>query len=69
MPDSDWKKYQCVSITLKEYMDLCQIKNRLRAVEQIKNTLNLINRIHVEFTDTRFISKKKTESIYYCFQY
>ena len=67
MPDSDWKKYQCVSITLKEYMDLCQIKNRLRAVEQIKNTLNLINRIHVEFTDTRFISKKKTESIYYCF--
>ena len=67
MPDSDWKKYQCVSITLKEYMDLCQIKNRLRAVEQIKNTLNLINRIHVEFTDTRFISKKKSESIYYCF--
>ena len=67
MPDSDWKKYQCVSITLKEYMDLCQIKNSLRAVEQIKNALNLINRLHVEFTDTRFISKKKSESIYYCF--
>ena len=69
MSDSDFKKFQCVSITLKEYMTLCNIKsNKTRAIEQLRTALNVITHISVEFSDTHFIRKNKSESEYYFFR-
>ena len=69
MVDSDFKKYQQVSITLKEYMNLCNIKNnKTRAIEQLRTALNIITHIRVEFSDTHFIRKNKSESEYYYFR-
>ena len=69
MSDSDFKKFQCVSITLKEYMTLCNIKsNKTRAIEQLCTALNVITHISVEFSDTHFIRKNKSESEYYFFR-
>ena len=43
MPDNDFKKYQQISITLKEYMNYCNIKNnKTRAIEQLRTALSLI---------------------------
>ena len=69
MPDNDFKKFQRVSITLKEYMNYCNIKsNKTRSIEQLRTALNVIGHISVEFSDVHFIRKNKSESEYYFFK-
>ena len=69
MSDNDLKKYQQISITLKEYMNYCNIKNnKTRAIEQLRTALNVIGHISVEFSDVHFIRKNKPESEYYYFK-
>ena len=69
MSDNDLKKYRQVSITLKEYMNYCNIKNnKTRAIEQLRTALNIIGHISVEFSDVHFIRKNKSESEYYYFK-
>lgn len=65
----EFNNFQQVSITLKEYMKLCNIKNnKTRAIEQLRNALNLLARFSVEFSDIHFIRKNKSESEYYSFK-
>jgi len=69
MSDNDFKKFQQVSITLREYMNYCNIKNnKTRAIEQLRTALNIIGHISVEFSDVHFIRKNKSESEYYFFK-
>ena len=69
MSDSEFKKYQRISITLKEYLSYCNITgNKTRAIEHLRNALNIIARIQVEFSDIHFIKKNKSESEYYYFR-
>lgn len=65
----EFNNFQQVSITLKEYMRFCNIKNnKTRAIEQLRNALNLLARFSVEFSDIHFIRKNKSESEYYSFK-
>lgn len=68
LSDSEFKNFQQISLSLREYMTLCHIKNKTRATEQLRNALNLLARVHVEFSDTHFIRKNKSESEYYFFK-
>lgn len=69
LTDSEFRNFQQVSISLKEYMEFCNIKsNRTRATEQLRNALNLIARVQVEFSDVHFNRKHKSESEYYYFK-
>lgn len=68
LTDLEFKDFQQVSISLKEYMTLCNIKNKTRATEQLRNALNLLVRFQVEFSDTHFLRKNKSESEYYFFK-
>jgi len=66
--DTEFRRFQTVSITLKEYMTLCNLKNKTKAIEQLRNALNIIGRIHVDFMDTVYTSKKKAEKNFCYFQ-
>ena len=69
LTDSEFRNFQQVSISLKEYMGFCNIKsNKTRAIEQLRNALNLIARVQVEFSDVHFNRKHKSESEYYYFR-
>ena len=69
LTDSEFRNFQQVSISLKEYMKFCNIKsNKTRATEQLRNALNLIARVQVEFSDVHFNRKHKSESEYYYFR-
>lgn len=69
LSDYEFNNFQQVSISLKEYMKLCDIKsNKTRAIEQLRNALNLLARVNVEFSDIHFIRKNKSESEYYAFK-
>lgn len=63
--DSDFRKFQTVSLSLREFMTLCNIKNKTRAIEQLRNALNLIGHTHIEFFDTLYKGKKKSESEFF----
>lgn len=63
--DSDFRKFQTVSLSLREFMTLCNIKNKTRAIEQLRNALNLIGHTHIEFFDTVYNGKKKSESEFF----
>ena len=66
--DVEYRRFQTVSITLKEYMTLCNLRNSTKAIEQLRNALNIIGRIHVDFMDTVYTSKKKVEKNFCYFQ-
>ena len=66
--DTEFRRFQAVEITLKEYMTLCNVKNSTKAIEQLKNALNIIGRIHVDFMDTVYTGKKKVEKNFCYFQ-
>ena len=66
--DTEFRRFQTVSITLKEYMTMCNLKNKTRAIEQLRNALNIIGRIHVDFMDTVYTNKKKVEKNFCYFQ-
>ena len=66
--DAEYRRFQTVSITLKEYMTLCNLKNSTKAIEQLRNALNIIGRIHVDFMDTFYTGKKKAEKNFCYFQ-
>ena len=66
--DTEYRRFQTVSITLKEYMTLCNLKNKTKAIEQLRNALNIIGRIHVDFMDTVYNGKKKAEKNFCYFQ-
>ena len=66
--DAEYRRFQTVSITLKEYMTLCNLKNSTKAIEQLRNALNIIRRIHVDFMDTVYTNKKKVEKNFCYFQ-
>ena len=66
--DTEFRRFQTVSITLKEYMILCNLKNKTKAIDQLRNALNIIGRIHVDFIDTVYTSKKKVEKNFCYFQ-
>lgn len=63
--DLEFKKFQTVSVSLREFMALCHIKNKTRAIEQLRNALNLIGHTHIEFFDTVYNGKKKSESEFF----
>ena len=63
--DSDFVKFQTVSLSLHEFMTLCDIKNKTCAIEQLRNALNLIGHTHIEFSDTVYNGKKKLESEFF----
>lgn len=65
--DLEFKKFQTVSVSLREFMTLCNIKNKTRAIEQLRNALNLIGHTHVEFSDTIYNGKRKPESEFLIF--
>ena len=65
---ADYTKYQKISVSLSEYMTLCELKNKTKSIEQLRNALNLIGHIQVQFTDTRFIRKNKIETEFYIFR-
>ena len=66
--DAEYRHFQTVSITLKEYMTLCNLKNSTKAIEQLRNALNIIGRVHVDFMDTVYTGKKKVEKNFCYFQ-
>ena len=63
--DSEFRKFQTISVSLREFMTLCNIKNKTRAIEQLRNALNLIGHTHIEFFDTIYNGKKKSESEFF----
>ena len=63
--NSDFRKFQTVSLSLREFMALCHIKNKTCAIEQLRNALNLIGHTHIEFSDTIYEGKKKLESEFF----
>lgn len=65
--DSEFKKFQTVSVSLREFMTLCNIKNKTRAIEQLRNALNLIGHTQVEFSDTTYNGKRKPETEFFIF--
>ena len=66
--DTEYRRFQTISITLKEYMTLCNLKNKTKAIDQLRNALNIIGRIHVDFMDTVYMGKKKAEKTFFYFQ-
>ena len=66
--DTEYKRFQTVSITLKEYMTMCNLKNKTKAIDQLRNALNIIGHVHVEFVDKIYTSKKKLEKNFCYFQ-
>ena len=63
--DSDFRKFQTISLSLREFMTLCNIKNKTCAIEQLRNALNFIGHTHIEFSDTVYNGKKKLESAFF----
>ena len=49
-------------------MTLCNLKNKTKAIDQLRNALNIIGRIHVDFMDTVYTNKKKAEKNFCYFQ-
>ena len=66
--DTEYRRFQTISITLKDYMTLCNLKNKTKAIDQLRNALNIIGRIHVDFMDTIYTNKKKVEKNFCYFQ-